>query len=260
MSRSTQIVSAPVGTRLMSASATMAPTSAALAPMVSMAPMAAGWTPARNSFRVRTKNSALTLKLQSAAETVMARRNPRESKNRTPSAMSVRSVVGGWQLGRYGLIEGASGVSDGRERWWQPSASEGLRIEKAHLSATPQGEVALRAFRRHAAAYWQALIERFFAADHGQGVWESHDVPMLLTDQEARRCAGEVFEVLSKWNRRGQRSDPREDPPRRTYIGMALVMPHQTDLVERSSGRSPRSRSAALGPLDERGQRPPVDG
>ncbi len=164
------------------------------------------------------------------------------------------------QLGRYGLIEDASGVSDGRERWWQPSASEGLRIEKAHLSATPQGEVALRAFRRHAAAYWQALVERFFAADHGQGVWESHDVPMLLTDQEARRCAGEVFEVLSKWNRRGQRSDPREDPPRRTYIGMALVMPHQTDLVERSSGRSPRSRSAALGPLDERGQQPPVDG
>lgn len=80
----------------MSAGAAMAPTSAALAPMVSMAPMAAGWTPARNSFRVRTKNSALTLKLQSAAETVMARRNPRESKNRTPSAMSVRSVVGGW--------------------------------------------------------------------------------------------------------------------------------------------------------------------
>ena len=138
-------------------------------------------------------------------------------------------------LARYGLIEDdpdATG-SDGRQRWWRPSMTDGVRVSDQKLSGTPEGRAGLDLFRRNIVAKWQVLVERFFASHEDTGeVWASNDVPMLLTDEEAATCNAEVLDVLKRWLEHGQRTDPEGGRPRRTYLAMSLLMPHQTDLVD----------------------------
>jgi DNA-binding transcriptional ArsR family regulator len=139
------------------------------------------------------------------------------------------------QLAKYGLIEDdpdATG-SDGRQRWWRPAMSEGVVVSDEKLSQTPEGRAGLDVFRRNVVAKMQALIERFFTPREDTGeVWASNDVPMLLTDDEARACNTEVLEVLRKWHEHGQRAGREGDEERRTYLAISMVMPHQTDLVD----------------------------
>lgn len=141
------------------------------------------------------------------------------------------------QLAKYGLIEEAADLAtDGRQRWWRPSATEGLHISADKLRQTPRGAAAFNVFRRHTVAYWTALIQRFFSPRHQTSeVWESNDVPMMLTDEEAREYADEIYAVMSRWHHHGLTTDPPPGLTRRTYLGMALVLPHQTDLIERSA-------------------------
>jgi DNA-binding transcriptional ArsR family regulator len=139
------------------------------------------------------------------------------------------------QLAKYGLIEDdpdAAGA-DGRQRWWRPAMAEGLRVSDRELSQTKEGRAGLEVFRRNVVAHWQALVARFFAHHEDTGeVWASSDVPMLLSDEEAKACNTEVLAVLRKWHEHGRRTAPQEGQQRRTYLAMTMLMPHQTDLVD----------------------------
>lgn len=138
------------------------------------------------------------------------------------------------QLAKYGLIEEATDVGgDGRERWWRPSMTSGVRVSDEKLGQTPEGRTSLRVFKSTLTAKWQALVARFFSPREETGeVWEGSDVPMLLTDEEARACNEEVLAVFGKWLEHGQRTAPPEGRQRRTYVALMMLMPHQTDLVE----------------------------
>ncbi len=138
------------------------------------------------------------------------------------------------QLAKYGLIEEATDVgSDARQRWWRPAMSSGLRVHDRDLAATPEGRSSLEVFKSTVVARWQALVARFFAAhEESDELWTSSDVPMMLTDAEARACNEELLAVLWKWLERGQQSPPPEGEQRHTYLALLLLMPHQTDLVD----------------------------
>jgi hypothetical protein len=138
------------------------------------------------------------------------------------------------QLAKYGLIEEATDAGgDGRERWWRPAMTSGLRVSDERLGQTPEGRTSLEVFKRTIVAKWQALIARFFSPREKNGeAWLSNDVPMLLTDDEARACGEELLELLIKWVRHGQQTTPPEGQRRRTYLALTMLMPHQTDLVD----------------------------
>jgi DNA-binding transcriptional ArsR family regulator len=157
------------------------------------------------------------------------------------------------ELARFGLVEEAPGEhGDRRQRWWRMTTTEGLRVDRRHIQQEPGGKAALRVRRRHMSAWWSALIERFFGSDHSDDplVWRQNDVPMLLTAPEADEMADEVYAVLRRWAEYGQgqaaaergrrrstvapsRNEADYPHERRTYLVLTLVMPHQTDLVER---------------------------
>jgi DNA-binding transcriptional ArsR family regulator len=141
------------------------------------------------------------------------------------------------QLAKYELIEeDPDGAGDGRERWWRPAGPEGLHVHGDALRGSAAGRAALEVFRRHGEAYWHALVERFWAragsgsAGPSEEVWAANDVPMQLSDEEARQYAEEVYAVMRRWHEHGQGTPP-EGQQRRTYLGTSMVMPHQTDLV-----------------------------
>ena len=138
------------------------------------------------------------------------------------------------QLAKYGLIEEAEGVGgDARQRWWRPAMSSGVRVQDRALSATAEGRSSLEVFKSTVVARWQALVARFFASrEETDEVWASSDVPMMLTDSEARACNEELLTVLDKWVERGRTSAPPEGEQRRTYLALLMLMPHQTDLVD----------------------------
>jgi DNA-binding transcriptional ArsR family regulator len=137
------------------------------------------------------------------------------------------------QLAKYGLIEDdPDRAGDGRQRWWRPVASEGLRISDKELKRTKEGRAGLAVFRRSALQHWHALVERYFGEHPDDGrVWTSSDVPMMLTDDEARQCHAEVLEVLRRWHEHGKEPGAGS-AERRTYLALALVMPHQADPEE----------------------------
>jgi DNA-binding transcriptional ArsR family regulator len=134
------------------------------------------------------------------------------------------------QLAKYGLIEPADGDDgDGRQRWWRPAARQGLRLEDDVLSRSPAGREAYEVFRRHGRAFWHAMVDRFFGRhDGGDELWTLHDVPMRLTKAEAEELTSEVYQVLKRWSERGQSGGGAE---RKTYLALAMLMPHQTDLA-----------------------------
>jgi DNA-binding transcriptional ArsR family regulator len=138
------------------------------------------------------------------------------------------------QLAKYGLIEEARDVgSDARQRWWRPAMTSGVRVQDRALAATPEGRSSLEVFKTTVVARWQALVTRFFGSrEETDEVWASSDVPMMLTDSEARECNDELLAVLMKWLEHGQRTPPPEGEQRRTYLALMMLMPHQTDLVD----------------------------
>lgn len=135
------------------------------------------------------------------------------------------------QLAKYGLIEEAAELAtDGRQRWWRPSATEGLHISEEAVQSSPEGQAALTVFRRHSVATWHAAVDRLFGEHDGSGaVWTSNDVPMLLSDDEARQYAEELYGVMRKWGDHGQQTEPPEGQERRTYLTLTLTLPHHTD-------------------------------
>lgn len=138
-------------------------------------------------------------------------------------------------LAKYGLIEDDPDAerTDARQRWWRPAMTDGLRISDRDLAQTAEGRAGLDVFRRTIVARWQALVARFFEPhEDDREVWASTDVPMLLSDEEAAACNSEVFAVLKKWLEHGQRTEPEPGQQRRTYLALAMFMPHQTDLVD----------------------------
>ncbi len=136
------------------------------------------------------------------------------------------------QLAKYGLIEDdPEAPADGRQRWWRPAGVEGLRVSADVLGATEEGRAAFEVFRRTNVAHWHALVERFFAPHPGsEDLWVSNDVPMMLTRDEAEEFAEELYALMRRWVDRGR--DGTTEPDRRTYLAVAMLMPHQTDLVD----------------------------
>lgn len=134
------------------------------------------------------------------------------------------------QLAKYNLIEHAPDLAtDGRQRWWRPSAAEGLRVTK-EATSSPEGQAAFEVFRRHGVASWHAAIDRLFGEhDEDGAVRTSNDVPMMLTDDEAKQYADELYGVMRKWHQHGQQTEPPDGQERRTYLTLALTVPHQPD-------------------------------
>lgn len=138
------------------------------------------------------------------------------------------------ELAKYGLIERApNATGDGRQRWWQPAGREGLHIDMKQMLQTREGRAAFDVFRRYGAGWWHALVDRFFGPhEEGTGeLWAVNDVPMLLTKSEAAQYAEEMYAVMHRWVEHGQSTQPPEGEPRRTYLGLSMLMPHQTDLI-----------------------------
>lgn len=135
------------------------------------------------------------------------------------------------QLAKHGLIEvDPEPRDDGRERWWRPAAEDGLRICRSEVASTEEGEAAFAIFRRTNVEQWARLMESVVLHEQDTGeVWTSNDVPMLLTDDEAREYAEELFALMNKWMRRGHGPVQPNDPQRRTYLSVALLLPHQAD-------------------------------
>lgn len=138
------------------------------------------------------------------------------------------------QLAKYGLIEEAEDVGgDARQRWWRPVMSSGVRVQDRALSETAEGRSSLEVFKSTVMARWQALVARFFASrEESDEVWASSDVPMMLTDAEARACNEELLTVLGRWLEQGRTTPPPEGEQRHTYLALLMLMPHQTDLVD----------------------------
>jgi predicted ArsR family transcriptional regulator len=138
------------------------------------------------------------------------------------------------QLAKYGLIEEAPDLAtDGRQRWWRPAATHGLHFTGEEIEKAPGGKAAMEVFRRNSVAHWHALVERFFAPHpESEEIWTSNDVPMMLTDQEAGEYAEELYTLMTKWREHGQSTEAPAGQERHTYLGLALVLPHQTDLIE----------------------------
>jgi hypothetical protein len=132
------------------------------------------------------------------------------------------------QLARYGLIESAPGhADDRRERWWQPAATEGLHITKQATDASPEAQSAFRAFRRRSEAFWHEAIARLFGPHEDSGqVWLSNDVPLYLTDDEARQYTAELTAVMRRWLEHGRHAPHVEGEDRRTYLTLAFTMPY----------------------------------
>jgi DNA-binding transcriptional ArsR family regulator len=133
------------------------------------------------------------------------------------------------QLAKHGLIEvDTEPRDDGRERWWRPAAEDGLRVCRSDVATTEEGEAAFAIFRRTNVAQWANLMDKVYSHDQDTAeVWTANDVPMLLTDDEAREYSQELFALMNKWMRRGQ--SPADATERRTYLSVALLLPHQAE-------------------------------
>lgn len=140
------------------------------------------------------------------------------------------------QLERYGIVEEVPRPDgDRRQRWWRVAA-DGWTIDQERIKQQPGGKGAIVVRKRHALAWWRALMERYFLGEHPRDeVWVVNDIPVRLTDAEAEQMATEVREVLMRWRDVG-RAAGDDDPGRRTYLGFGIVLPHQPDLgrVKRS--------------------------
>jgi len=137
------------------------------------------------------------------------------------------------QLAKHGLIEvDTDAGADGRERWWRPAAEDGLRVCRSDVATTEEGEAAYAIYRRTNVAQWASLMDKVFSHEQeedGGEVWTSNDVPMLLTDDEAREYAQELFALMNKWMRRGQNRAEFDEAERRTYLSVALLLPRQAE-------------------------------
>lgn len=163
----------------------------------------------------------------------------RGSANATVLAKAVEEPVNSVsfhlrQLAKYGLIQEAPDLAtDRRQRWWRPAFSEGIRVSYDKLKDSPGGEVAFEVFRQNSVSNWHLLLDRFFEPrPESDETWVINNVPMLLTHDESREYAEDVYALMTKWAERGKAENPAA-ADRRTYLAVALVMPHQTDLVAR---------------------------
>jgi DNA-binding transcriptional ArsR family regulator len=140
------------------------------------------------------------------------------------------------QLAKLAVVEEVPRPDgDRRQRWWRVP-HEGFMIDEQRIRREPGGDATMRARRRHVLAWWRALLERYFLTDHPPGeVWNINDIALRLTDDEAERLTRDLLEVLARW-RRGSRDRSGGEESRRTYLGFAIVLPHQPDLgrVKRS--------------------------
>jgi DNA-binding transcriptional ArsR family regulator len=140
------------------------------------------------------------------------------------------------QLAKHGVVEEAPRAEgDRRQRWWRIT-HDGFMVDAERIHEEPGGDAAMNARRRHALAWWRALLERYFLAAHPPGeVWNINDTSVRLTDEEAEALSDDLLEVLRRW-RRTSRERSGDGAQRRTYLGLAVVLPHQPDLgrVKRS--------------------------
>jgi hypothetical protein len=73
-------------------------------------------------------------------------------------------------------------------------------------------------------------FDRLFGPhDDTAEVWANNDVPMLLTDEEARQCAEELYSVMRTWHEHGQRRRPLGEQAPRTYLVVSMILPHMAE-------------------------------
>jgi DNA-binding transcriptional ArsR family regulator len=133
-------------------------------------------------------------------------------------------------LAKYGLIEEApEEARDRRDRVWRPAA-ESLNLSSKDFEAKPEGEAAMRVWRRHTSARMHELIDAFHAEpgpDDEGTARIADDVPMQLTKAEAEQAASEVYQVLKPWMEHGQeRVRSGDTEGRRLYLALLTVQPY----------------------------------
>lgn len=145
------------------------------------------------------------------------------------------------QLHRYGVIEEMTGHGgDGRARWWRPRGERGVRLDEASLREQADGPASYDVGMRYFEGRWHALVERLFQRRDRKTteVWQTSDVPMLLTDPEAEQMQGELLKLQMRWLNHGRAAAADEagmpspsGSERRTYLVLSIVMPHPVDLI-----------------------------
>jgi DNA-binding transcriptional ArsR family regulator len=136
------------------------------------------------------------------------------------------------QLAKYGIVEEAPNPSgDRRQRWWR-MPHDGYVVDRERIRREPGGDAVIAMRRRHALAWWTDLLERYFMVDHpDEELWSINEMPVRLTDDEAREMAEEVQAVLMRWRDKGRDHERAGDEGRRTYLGFTVIVPHQPDLA-----------------------------
>ena len=138
------------------------------------------------------------------------------------------------QLAKYGIVEEAPNPSgDRRQRWWR-MPHDGYVVDRERIRKEPGGDAVIAMRRRHALAWWNDLLERYFLVDHpDEELWSINEMPVRLTDDDARAMAEEVHAVLMRWRDKGREHerDSDRDDGRRTYLGFSVIVPHQPDLA-----------------------------
>jgi DNA-binding transcriptional ArsR family regulator len=152
------------------------------------------------------------------------------------------------QLAKYGIVEEAPNPGgDRRQRWWR-MPHDGYVVDRERIRREPGGDAVIAMRRRHALAWWTDLLERYFLVDHpDEELWSINEMPVRLTDDEAREMAEEVHAVLMRWRDKGREheldgggdkddeadegDEGDEGDDRRTYLGFSVIVPHQPDLA-----------------------------
>ncbi|MFJ9538025.1 ArsR/SmtB family transcription factor [Streptomyces sp. NPDC101225] len=129
------------------------------------------------------------------------------------------------KLAEHGLIEEAEGRSgDGRERWWRP-ASEGVSIRDEDFRDAPEKAAAHTAasrlfFEQRADMYRRYLDERAHWGDAWTSAAESAEWLLRLTPDELAALAGEMHDVVRRYEERGRAAVLAGDTEGREHVAV----------------------------------------
>src|SRR6478736_8631591 len=120
------------------------------------------------------------------------------------------------QLAKYGLVEeDPEAARDKRDRVWRPTSPDGVSVNLTELEKEPGGKAASAVFRQHAASWGHLVVDAAYGDDREPDILRTvNETAIRLTKDEAIEMAGELDEVLTRWNQKTRGTDDE----RRTYL------------------------------------------
>lgn len=134
------------------------------------------------------------------------------------------------QLAKYHLVEEAPELSrDKREHFWRVSPQMGLSISLEAVASQPGGQSAIQVWKRDSAAWAHSVIEHAYAQDvTSEDIYSIADVPLRLTQTQARQLAVELSDLLRKWVKDGAAWKPKKgsSEKQKTYLALTVLQPY----------------------------------